>query len=278
MTDREISGLAVRALLLEASLSPKPGLVTPYDNGSHKDMTFKTFVDSALALAPCFESCAAIGRAFASNPPEEALPLLKEAGLWGERLMYRATGGVNTHKGAIYLLGFLCAAAGQAAPSPDGMTRTAASFVRGVVQRELASRGRVKSETLTAGERAYLAHGFTGARGEVEGGYPLTLSALSFLRGRSAFMPFNKALTDTFFFIAARNGDTALWSRGGLEGVDTAQKLAEKILLNGGISAAKGQETIHLAQKIFAEKNLSPGGSADILSSAIFLWGIETTD
>jgi triphosphoribosyl-dephospho-CoA synthetase len=277
MTDLEISEFASRSLLLEASLAPKPGLVTPYDNGSHKDMNFKTFVDSALALGSCFEDCAAIGRAFASRSPEEALPSLKEAGRLGERLMYRATGGVNTHKGAIYLLGFLCAAAGRFAaagrtPSPEELARTAASFARGVVERELVSRRLApQSEILTAGERAYLTHGFTGARGEVEGGYPLTLSARSFLRGRSAFMSFDEALVDTLFYIIVRNGDTALWARGGLKGVTAAQELAEKILLDGGVSAAKGQEAIRLAQRVFVEKNLSPGGSADILSSAIFL-------
>jgi triphosphoribosyl-dephospho-CoA synthase len=191
--------------------------------------------------------------------------------------MYRATEGANTHKGAIYLLGFLCAAAGgfaaaERTPSPEILAQTAAFFARGVVGRELASRGlALRSEILTAGERAYLAHGFTGARGEVEGGYPLALSACSFLRGRSVSMSFNKALVDTLFYIIARNGDTALWARGGLEGVGTAQELAEKILLDGGVSAEKGQEAIRLAQRVFVEKNLSPGGSADILSSAIFL-------
>ncbi|MDR1978934.1 MAG: triphosphoribosyl-dephospho-CoA synthase, partial [Synergistaceae bacterium] len=110
---KDAAGLAVRSLLLEASLAPKPGLVTPYDNGSHKDMNFKTFVDSALALFPCFAECAAAGRAFARRPPEETLPSLREAGRDGEKAMYRATGGVNTHKGAIYLLGFLCAAVGR---------------------------------------------------------------------------------------------------------------------------------------------------------------------
>jgi triphosphoribosyl-dephospho-CoA synthase len=105
----------------------------------------------------------------------------------------------------------------------------------------------------------------------VEGGYPLTLAALSFLHERPAFLSFDEALADTLFYIVARNGDTALWARGGSEGVETAQKLAEEVLLNGGISTAKGQETIHLAEKVFVEKNLSPGGSADILSSMVFL-------
>jgi triphosphoribosyl-dephospho-CoA synthase len=295
MTDREIAALAVRALILEASLAPKPGLVTPYDNGSHKDMDYAMLKESAFALSRCFAECAAAGRSGARRPPSGSRDALWEAGLAGEAEMYRVTGGVNTHKGAIYLLGFLCAAMGRlhgglgdvsdaANRSPQEVARTAGAFVQGVVERELlpltTRRGFLAAATLTAGERAYLAQGFTGARGEVEGGYPLTLSALSFLRGRAASaststtstsVSFDEALADTLFYIVARNGDTVLWARGGPEGVETAQGLAEKVLLDGGISAAKGQETIRLAEKIFVEKNLSPGGSADILSSAIFL-------
>lgn len=49
-----ISQLALKALLYEVSLSPKPGLVDRFDNGSHDDMTFMTFVDSMMALSPFF--------------------------------------------------------------------------------------------------------------------------------------------------------------------------------------------------------------------------------
>jgi triphosphoribosyl-dephospho-CoA synthase len=278
MTDREIAGLAVRALIVEASLAPKPGLVTPYDNGSHKDMDYAMLKESAFALSRCFMECAAIGRS-ARRTPLGYRDALREAGLAGEADMYRVTGGVNTHKGAIYLLGFLCAALGRlqiqaqgGGASPQGLARTAGAFVQGVVERELLPlTTRRPSTALTAGERAYLALGFTGARVEVEGGYPLTLSALSFLRGRLASMSFDGALADTLFYIVARNGDTVLWARGGLEGIKTARELAEKILLDGGISTEQGRETIRLAEKVFVEKNLSPGGGADILSSAIFL-------
>ncbi|MDR1514683.1 MAG: triphosphoribosyl-dephospho-CoA synthase [Synergistaceae bacterium] len=277
MTDREIADFAVRALILEASLAPKPGLVTPYDNGSHKDMDYTMLKKSAFALSRCFMECAAVGRSSSQLPPLDCLDALREAGLAGEADMYRVTGGVNTHKGAIYLLGFLCAALGrlQSNPgdtSPQGLARTAGAFVQGVVERELLPLQATRPQAaLTAGERAYLAQGFTGARGEAEGGYPLTLSALSFLRGRAASMTFDEALADTLFYIVERNGDTALWSRGGSEGVETARNLAEKVLMDGGILTAKGRETIRLAEKIFVENNLSPGGSADILSSAIFL-------
>jgi triphosphoribosyl-dephospho-CoA synthase len=190
--------------------------------------------------------------------------------------MYRATGGINTHKGAIYLLGFLCAALGRTCNdpelSPQKLTQTTGAFVQGVIERELSPSTLLRSSKLTAGERAYLAHKLTGARGEVENGYPIALSALFFLRRRLTSMFFNEALVDTLFHIVARNGDTVLWARGGLEGLRTAQKLAKKVLRDGGISTTEGRETIRFMGKVFTEKNLSPRGSADILSSTIFLF------
>jgi triphosphoribosyl-dephospho-CoA synthetase len=283
MTEREISDRAVRSLLIEASLAPKPGLVTPYNNGSHKDMSFRTFLDSALALSDCFAECAAIGKTLASRPPDEARALLKRAGLDGEKAMYRATGGVNAHKGAIYLLGFLCAAAGRAGVdgrpvfSPRELAGTAASFVQGSVERELASKktpGSGETAPLTAGERAYVACGLTGARGEAERGYPLALEALDFMRARLLHTSLKNALTDTFFFIVARNEDTNLYARGGTEGLKTAQNLAKEVLREGGSAVLEGREKIKIAERVFVEKNLSPGGSADVLSSAVFLFSL----
>ncbi|MDR2523314.1 MAG: triphosphoribosyl-dephospho-CoA synthase [Synergistaceae bacterium] len=275
MPEREISGLAVRSLLLEASLAPKPGLVTPYSNGSHRDMSFGTFVRSALALSNCFTGCAGVGRALSARPPGEARVFLKEIGIKGEKNMYRATGGVNTHKGAIYLLGFLCAAAGRLAGlrgncTPRELARTGASFVQGVVERELALLAS-PSRLFTAGERAYMAYGLTGARGEVEEGYPLTLKALDFLQARLPRASLKNALTDTFFFIVSRNGDTNLYARGGRDGLETAWSLADGVLRAGGTGTREGWEKIRLTERVFVERNLSPGGSADILSCGVFL-------
>jgi triphosphoribosyl-dephospho-CoA synthetase len=83
-----------------------------------------------------------------------------------------------------------------------------------------------------------------------------------------------KALADTFFFIVSRNGDTNLCVRGGIEGLEAARELAAEVLRSGGVSSPEGRAKVRLAEKVFAERNLSPGGSADILSSVIFLDGL----
>ncbi|MEI9204490.1 triphosphoribosyl-dephospho-CoA synthase, partial [Pseudomonas aeruginosa] len=90
--------------------------------------------------------------------------------------MFRATAGVNTHKGSIFSLGLLCAAIGRLLQlnqpvTPTTVCSTAASFCRGLTDREL----RTNNSQLTAGQRLYQQLGLTGARGEAEAGYPLVI-------------------------------------------------------------------------------------------------------
>jgi hypothetical protein len=103
---RDIGSLAIRALLTELQLHPKPGLVSTVDNGAHDDMKLTTFVRSLLALRFCFT---AIAEAGAREAPFDEL---RRLGIEAERRMLAATGGINTHRGAIFCLGFLAAAAG----------------------------------------------------------------------------------------------------------------------------------------------------------------------
>ena len=56
-----IGRLAIRSLYREVALAPKPGLVTPWGNGSHDDMDYATFMRSLHALRPYFPAIAACG-------------------------------------------------------------------------------------------------------------------------------------------------------------------------------------------------------------------------
>lgn len=133
---------AQKSLLYEAAVYPKPGLVTPLGSGAHKDMNYKTFIDSALALLPCLISCASIGLETCSLPPADILPMLRAVGKQGEKEMYGATNGVNAHKGAIFLLGLLFAASARIfalrlSLDPKRVADVAAAFAAGIVRREL---------------------------------------------------------------------------------------------------------------------------------------------
>jgi len=111
-----VAALAVRALLYEVNTTPKPGLVDRNNCGSHKDMNTFTFLNSAAALWPYFHQCAKTGyySTETGSAPAEVFSSLRKHGRAAELTMYHATGGVNTHKGAVFSLGIICAAAARA--------------------------------------------------------------------------------------------------------------------------------------------------------------------
>ena len=76
--------LACQALLYEAAVTPKPGLVDRANNGSHRDMDFFTFQASAAALWPYFARCVRIGSDTRALPPEETFARLRTAGKLAE--------------------------------------------------------------------------------------------------------------------------------------------------------------------------------------------------
>lgn len=93
--------------------TPKPGLVDRRNSGSHTDMDSFTFMSSAAALYPYFEACAKVGRETMDRPAPETFAALRPLGCEAEGEMLDATGGVNTHKGAVFSIGITCAALGR---------------------------------------------------------------------------------------------------------------------------------------------------------------------
>lgn len=295
---------AQKSLLYEAAVYPKPGLVTPLDNGSHKDMNHKTFIDSALSLLPCFISCASIGFETCSLPPADILPMLRAVGKQGEKEMYGATNGVNAHKGAIFLLGLLVAASARVFAlrltlAPKRIAEVAAAFVAGIVRRELTplldeeTPAKGLSEH-SAGELAYILHRIDGPRGEAERGFPTVLSALAEMKNMD-YIPFSfnesaataqldaaqtigpesllfrEKLAHILIYIMADNADSNLISRGGFDALTEVRNLSRDATAAGGMKTPAGRNKIADMEKTLVQKNLSPGGSADILSCALFL-------
>ena len=105
-----LADLAVDALIDEADLSPKPGLVDRRGSGAHTDLHLGLMHASALSLWPCFKAMAdaACARGTLSQALREDIG---QIGREGEVEMLRITAGVNTHRGAIWALGLLTAAA-----------------------------------------------------------------------------------------------------------------------------------------------------------------------
>lgn len=105
-----LADLAVDVLIDEADLSPKPALVDRRGNGAHSDLHLGLMHASALSLWPAFKEMAEAASQFGTVglPLREALGRI---GREGEAAMLATTNGVNTHRGAIWALGLLVAAA-----------------------------------------------------------------------------------------------------------------------------------------------------------------------
>lgn len=278
---RRIGFFASRALLEEASLEQKPGLVCPSSSGAHHDMDFDLFKRSAHALDPYFSACALAGMHCSHNELHGLLPRLRPLGIEAESLMYRATGGINTHKGAIFSLGLASAAAGHVLASleedrnwrldvsPDSLStliqNTMKTIAGDIASRELSTG---LSTGLSAGVRQYRTYGVTGARGQAQAGYPLVFThMLPFLLQKDG----PQRHLDALLFSISRLDDTCLLSRGGADGLSFMQRRALEILHCGGAASVQGSALLARLCAEAARLRLSPGGSADMLALTIFL-------
>lgn len=266
---RQIANLACRALLYEVAVTPKPGLVDRANSGSHRDMDFFSFQASAAALWPYFEDCAAIGVKTRQLPPEETFRQLRNPGMLAEGEMLRATGGVNTHKGALFSLGILCAAAGRRdEKDPAALLAECARMTAGLVEGDFA--GLTPETAETAGQKLYLRHGITGVRGQAEAGFPAVLHAgLPTLReGLARGLSINEAGCAALLALMSAAVDTNLIARSDYE---TQQKIAWETAYLLRENPFPGEELLRKMDEVFREKNLSPGGSADLLALTFFL-------
>ena len=266
---KRIAVLAQKALLYEVCTTPKPGLVDCRNSGSHRDMDIFTFMASTAALGPYFESCARIG--MAQPDPDSAFQRLRFQGRLAEQTMFCATMGVNTHKGAIFTLGLLCAAAAslpKQARSAQAVLSRCAALAKGLTCRDMGS---VTEETaVTAGQRLYARYGITGIRGEAEAGFPTVLYAglpaleESLHRGRTL----NDAGCGALLAILAEAEDTNLITRSSR---DTGLHIQREIRQLIRSEPYPDAQTLAALDASFIAENLSPGGSADLLAATYFL-------
>lgn len=113
LSAEEVVSAVERALLTEVRLTPKPGLVDIRNAGAHWDMDLASFEASTAVVAPWMEKFFIMGHDTAAVAPEQVLMMLRPVGMACENDMLEATGGVNTHRGAIFAFGLLSAAAGR---------------------------------------------------------------------------------------------------------------------------------------------------------------------
>lgn len=268
-----IGYLAQKALILEVCCTPKPGLVDRETPGSHRDMDIFTFFRSITALGDYFRECAQIGGDTVHLPATDTFQKLREAGIRAEKAMFAATGGVNTHKGAIFTLGLLCGSAGRLNSfDPELLCQEAAAMVQGIVARELA--GVSTESALTAGQILYRRYGITGVRGEAEQGFPTVLNiGLPVLKqGLAQGLDLNDSGCAALLAILAESEDTNLITRGGREAQLQLKNKLQSLLRSDPFPT---RQVMRQLDEAFIQKNLSPGGSADLLAACYFLQQLE---
>ena len=278
---KELAALAVKALLDEAALFPKPGLVDPVSQGAHSDMDFATLVRSAAALQQGFYECARIGYKSAAQAQPIAAAIrkrLRTAGLALEKAMFAETHGVNTHKGAIFIFAYLLGAAGllSGATQLDGihsvveLTETLCAQVRvlaaGLCSEDMA--GVSAKRTLTHGEQVFLQYGCTGIRGEAEAGLPLVQRNVAYLAGLTHLTQ-RDAYLYTLLHIIAENKDTNVLFRAGSTALRDLQTRCASIVKSGATGATL-YAAVEALDVYCIERHISPGGSADIFAAVLF--------
>ena len=300
---------AVRALLREAEAGPKPGLVDRFGPGVHTDMDISHFRLSAVVLRPFFESITLESSAFMIKAgqtgrgmvndtmeiPAAFARTLRNLGLQAESAMLAATGGVNTHKGAIWTLGLLCAAIGSAGRSrgsfleAEAVCTQAARFAQAILHLEESpgsgTDAGLNKETLlqpgrTKGLAAREAYGLRSARDEALEGFPsIQDRALPLARNlRFRSVPEDVKVISVLLAVMCEAEDTCLVARGGLPGLQKAQSTARQVLDGGGPFSGAGGVLYRKMVAEFRNDGLSPGGSADLCAATLFLDDIEAED
>jgi len=270
-----IGQLAAEALLEEVFTAPKPGLVDPYSTGAHKDMDLYTFKKSTKAITPYFEEMALQGT-FMYKEPENLFPVIRQIGIKAEQAMYQATGGINTHKGAIFTLGILSAAAGVCfrksyCVTSDALLETEQKMTRTILLDELKQ---LKSRSpKSSGERNLFQYGSTGIRGEAVEGYPSIRNyGLPVLReGINSGQDWNLIKLQVLMTLMCSVEDGNILARTGMEGLKQVQSIARDFLKNGGAYVNGAEKKLQALDLYFTERNYSSGGSADLLAATIFI-------
>ncbi len=248
-----LAKLATMALQSELDTSPKPGLVDTIDAGAHQDMDYNLMCRSIRALHPHFVALAQLGY-------QEKLPTSEEIrrlGLEAEREMLLATDNVNTHKGALFAMGLVLIAAAhnyyihgviQEQPLRADICRLAADFP--------APQG-------THGDAVRRQYNVGGALAQAAAGYPdLFADWLPYLRQLKGD---TFAAHKTLLYIMTTLDDTNILHRKGAQVASEVKEEARALLSNFSEAAL-----IKLNQR-YIKENISPGGSADILSLTFLL-------
>lgn len=276
--------LMQKALFYEVNTSLKPGLVDRLHNGSHKDMRLSTFINSAYSLTDYF--CQCVKEGLSCDCSKKELPLLfqklRGIGKQAEKNMLFATQGINTHKGIVFSGGILCAAIGYYIStnskdiSSENFLLSLPEICRCMLPELLSDYLTLTPDTAkTNGEKLYLKYKITGIRGEAKEGFPLLFNVgfpLFQAVLKKGFSLWQAGLITLLHYIACTE-DTNLIIRSDYQLACKIQKDLQQFLAHA--TYEKQLSILPKLDSFFVSRNISPGGSADMLALTYFLYFIQ---
>ena len=293
-----IAHLATQALQAELDTTPKPGLVDKDNNGAHRDMDHALMQLSINTLHPYFVRLAFLG--FADTLPSHTV--IRDAGIEAEKAMLEATNGVNTHKGALFSMGLAVVAAAY-----EEKKAAANKEVRGKEREEeylsslqLTIKALAASFPDTSGTHGskakQLSNGTITIKGALdnarEGYEKLFAEWLPFYNERRKSHDAH-ALHKTLLRIMCDLDDTNVIYRTNVATAEEVKQEARALLASFEEAyAAEDKEKCASAieekcasaellalkdmDRRYTERNISPGGAADMLSLTVFIGSIQT--
>ena len=271
-----VAHLATRALKAELNTTPKPGLVDTHDSGAHRDMDHALMMRSIRAMHPYFVKLATLGY---DSPKLPAHDDIVRIGIEAEKAMFNSTGGVNTYKGALFSM---------------GLAVTAATYIigRGKVATTTHGKEYVPGDLLSA-IIIQLANGFpdtSGTHGSrakqlAQSGCSLKSALDNAREGYSQlfeeWLPFYETRIKgddsyvkhkTLLRIMCDLDDTNIVYRTDYATMQQVKTQARHLLEDFS------EAGIDDLNRDFVSRNISPGGSADMLALVVFLFGITRKD
>ncbi|NOU45768.1 MAG: hypothetical protein HOO86_01755 [Bacteroidales bacterium] len=261
-----VSSLAVRSLLYELTLTPKPGLVDREGNGVHTDMDLKLFIDSTSVISSWFAGLVKAGAGCSADGLPKALPIIRSIGLMMENDMFLQTHGINTQKGIIFLMGISLFCAGYVLKEseqfdPDFFANSIKIVCNKLVEDELSKPG----DQLSHGELCYRKYKVGGVREEAELGFPSVFGhALPVLEAEKNTG--SEALYKTLISLMGVVNDTNVLHRSDKATLERLQIMSRKVAADFTMEAYR--DIIGFCR----QKGISPGGSDDLLSITIFIF------
>ncbi len=275
----KIKEIISKAMISEVKTSPKPGLVDLYDNGAHTDMNYTTFEKSTEAITPYIYNMYEIGLLDDLSLEEKFLKIRK-IGLLAEIEMFKATNNVNTHKGMIFSLGIIACCAGVSLKTNKKFD---IEYILKIVKEmtfDIIESDFLKidiNNPKTNGEKLYLKYNDKGIRGEVQNGFP-NIKNFSLLEMKKLYKECNDENSinlQTLLYLMSNVRDTNVLSRGSEEDLIFIMSKAKRLYNQKSPFTSEGINDIKKFNEECKQRNISPGGCADLLAVTIFLVNLE---